>query len=145
MKTNMMLIVTIGFAIFSCSSGSDSGSSDEISGAYAKEYSIKVVNPEDGTEIGMRTIRDTILIRPLGNGYEVSNNKWRLNDYDQAGWQSMEHAEDRSMPTFQAIFNSRDRSLVSESMPHLFLVLGKEELIKDKRRDKPYQKIKISD
>jgi hypothetical protein len=141
MKTNMTLIVAVGLAISSCSNGRDSDSNG-INGAYAREYSFKVVNPETGSEIGMRTIRDTIFIRPVESGYEVSNSKWSLNDYDKDGWQSMEHDEDYSMPTFQATFNSVDGSLESGSMPHLFLDLERRQLYKDKGREKPYQKIR---
>ncbi len=142
MKRVLVVFVTVGILVFACGKKVNPALQDEISGAYVREYSFKVVNPETGAEIGMRSIRDTIFIRPLEEKYEVSNNKWRLNDYDKEGWQSMEHAEDRSISTFQAIFNSIDRSLDSESMPHLFLDLEKEQLYKDKSRGKPYQKSK---
>ena len=42
---------------------------NKISGTYVKEYSFKVVNPETGNEIGFRTIRDTIFVNPIQNGY----------------------------------------------------------------------------
>lgn len=142
MKSKMSFIFAVGFAIFSCSNGRDSGSGDEISGAYVREYSFKVAHPETGNVIGMRTVRDTIFIRSKEISYEVSNNKWRLNDYDKEGWQNMEHAEDRSMLTFQTTFNSTDGLLNSESMPHLFLDLGRGQLYKDKSREKPYQRLK---
>ena len=142
MKTKITIIVAVGFAIFSCSNGRDSGSGDKISGAYVREYSFKVVHPETGNEVGVRTIRDTIFIRQVENIYEVSNNKWRLNDYDKNGWKNMDHDDDRSMPTFKATFNSARVSLDSESMPHLFLDLGMEQLFKDKSREKPYQKLR---
>ena len=59
---------------------------DEISGAYVHEYSFKVVNPETGTEIGLRTVRDTIFIRLAAVNFELSNRKWAKNDYDNRGW-----------------------------------------------------------
>src|SRR5882672_12810833 len=106
MKKGLWFIVIVGTLVFACGIRDNSRSHDEISGAYVREYSFKIINPETGAEIGMRTIRDTIFIRPVEERYEVSNSKWRLNDYDKEGWQNMEHAEDRSMPTSQATFNS---------------------------------------
>src|SRR6478752_2992819 len=100
MKQSLTIIVAVGFLIASCTRGKDTSSSGDISGAYAKEYSFKVVNQETGTEIGMRTIRDTIFIQSAEIGYIVSNKKWTLNDYDREGWQNMEHSENRPMQTF---------------------------------------------
>jgi hypothetical protein len=136
------MIVAVGFAIVSCTRGRDADSSDEISGAYAREYSFKVVNPETGSEIGMRTVRDTIFVGLIESGYEVSNKKWRLNDYDREGWQSMEHDEDRPIPSFLAKFNSSNGSLNAESNAVLFLDLEKGKLFKDEGREKPYQKLR---
>lgn len=142
MKHSLTLIVAVGFAIFSCTRGRSTDASDKISGAYSREYSFKVVNPETGREIGMKTVRDTIFVEFIESGYKVSNKKWRLNDYDREGWQSMEHSEDRPMGTFLAIFNQAAGTLDSETMPHLFLDLNEEKLFKDKSREKPYQKMK---
>jgi hypothetical protein len=141
MKKRSFIIVTVAILFSTCGTN-DQASQDEISGKYVREYSFKIVNPETSTEIGMRTIRDTVFIRPVGEKYEVSNRKWKLNDYDKEGWQNMEHTEDRSMPMYQAIFNSTDGTLDSESLPQLFLDLGKGELFKDQNRDKPYQKLR---
>ncbi len=142
MKNKMFFIVAVGFAIFSCGNGGGSGSSDEISGAYTREYSFKVVNPETGSEIGMRTVRDTIFIRSAENDYEVSNNKWRLNNYDDEGWSDMTHADDRPMSTFKATFNSDEELLRAEAMPDLFFYLENGQLFKGKNRDKAYKKVK---
>lgn len=142
MKSGITFIVAVGFAIFSCSNEKGSGSGDEISGVYVREYSFKVVHPENGNEIGMRSIRDTIFINQVENGYEVSNNKWMLNDYDKEGWRNMEHAEDRSMATFLSKFDSVNNTFDSESMPLLFLDLEKGQLYKDKSRKKLYQKLR---
>lgn len=111
MKTNRILVVAVGFVIFSCGSSRDSGKSNDISGAYVRQYSIKVVNTETGGEIGMRTVRDTILIQPVDDGYEVSNRKWKLDDFDKEGWKNMEHSEDRPFPNYQSIFENGDSSL----------------------------------
>lgn len=116
MKTKMILIVAVGFAIFSCSNKRDSDSNDQISGAYAREYSFKVTNLETGAEIGMRTIRDTILIEGTEEKYKVSNRKWLKNDYDIEEWRSMKHSADRPFESYTAIVNNVENSLVSPTM-----------------------------
>lgn len=142
MKNKIKIIVAVGFAIFSCGPGRNSEKRAEISGAYAREYSFKVKNLESGDEIGIGTVRDTIFIRALETGYKVSNNKWRLNDYDKEGWQDMTHADDRPIATFQTTFNSGNDLLNSEAMPDLALDLEKGQLFKDKNHEKPYRKVK---
>jgi hypothetical protein len=132
MKSKIAFIVAVGFAIFSCSKGRNADSSDEIPGAYAKEYSFKVVNQDTGDEIGMRTIRDTIFIRYVETDYEITNRKWRLNDYDIEGWQSMEHDEDSPTPTFIGRFNSADSTMIFESRPVLHFDLRNSILYREK-------------
>ncbi len=141
MITRLCLIVLAGLSMWSCGSENQSKAEDKISGTYVKEYSIKITNPETGSEVGMRTIRDTIFMQRNEKGYEVSNSKWKLNDYDKAGWQNMKHSEDRSMPTSQVTFDSVDGSLRSPSMPDLFLDSSKGQLFNSKDRDRPYQKL----
>lgn len=143
MKTKMILIVAVGFAIFSCSNRQDSSSSDEISGAYAREYFFKVVNPETGSELGMRRIRDTIFIKPFEYGYEVSNRKWKRNDYDKDGWKSMEHSDDRPITKYKALFHSADSILTSETTSQsLYLDLRKKQLYKGKQSNISYKQVK---
>jgi hypothetical protein len=142
MITRFSFFVTVGLIAISCGSKERDSQTDNISGVYIREYSFKVIHPERGDTIGMRTIRDTIFIRQKDQGYEVSNNKWSLNDYDIDGWKNMEHAEDHSMPTFHVTFNLADGSLDSESMQHLFLDLERGQLYKDKNQEKPYQKFR---
>jgi len=108
---HVSLIVSVGLIIFTCTSKPDTKSSYGISGVYATEYSFKVVNLETGAEIGTRTIRDTIFVRAVQDGYEISNRKWRKNDYDTEGWQNMMHSEDRPMPTYLAIYVGKDGRL----------------------------------
>jgi len=116
---------------------------NEIPGVYVREYSFRVTNPETGREVGMRTIRDTIFIRAVENSYEVSNSKWRLNDYDREGWQTMEHAEDRPMLLYRSTFSPGDSSLISESRPSLYLNLRKMELYKSDKCSNAYRKLQI--
>src|SRR5258706_4079349 len=139
MKLKSILIVIIGLGLVACNS-KEKGSADneEVSGAYAREYSCKVINPESGKEIGMRTFRDTIYIRKNANGYEVSNNKWSINDYDKYGWKNMEHANDRPMSTFLAKFDSPHSSLISELSPTLHFDEQKSKLFKSQNETAPY-------
>ena len=112
MKKRFGVIVVVGIVVFACGSKEHSRPNDEISGTYVREYSFKVVNPETGAEIGMRTVRDTIFITPVDERFEVSNHKWAKNDYDNEGWRNMEHADDRPIPTYQAVFAKKDSSLI---------------------------------
>ena len=142
MVPKLILIVVVGLGIISCSpKEKNSEPDDEISGAYAREYSFAVTNPESGKEIGMRTIRDTISIRRNESGYEISNSKWSLNDYDKKGWKNMKHSDDRPMPTFQAKFDASSRTLISEFNSPLYLDVQKSKLSKNKS-EATYQKIR---
>ena len=141
MKRGLGVIVAVGIVVFACGTKDHSRSNDEISGTYVREYSFKVVNPETGNEIGFRAIRDTIFVNPKQNGYEVSNNKWRLNDYDKEGWQNMEHTEDRPMPIYIAVFDPTDSSLNAEHALPLYLDLNKGHLYRDKKTDAPFRRV----
>ncbi|HEU5292167.1 MAG TPA: hypothetical protein VFU05_16065 [Cyclobacteriaceae bacterium] len=141
MNIKLILTVTVGFAICSCNPGRDSGTNDKITGSYTREYSVKVVHPETGNVVGMRTIRDTIFIRPTKNGYDVSNNRWMLNDYDRESWQSMEHSEDHPLRTYQATFDPTDNSLNAEFMMPLYLDQNKQKLYKDKEGNSAYERV----
>ena len=141
MKRGLGVWITVGMLVFACGMKDQSRSIDEISGTYVREYSLKVVNPETGNEIGLRTIRDTIFVNPKQNGYEVSNNKWRLNDYDKEGWQNMEHTEDRPMPIYIAVFDPTDSSLNAEHALPLYLDLNKGHLYRDKKTDAPFRRV----
>ncbi len=134
MSTRFSIIVWLVILIVSCTKHQNTNATDEISGAYAREYSFKVVNQETGTEIGMRTIRDTIFIGPAEGEYEVSNKKWRLNDYDKEGWQNMEHSDDRPFPSHKASFESTNNTLISQTAESLHLEFGKGQLYKEMQR-----------
>ena|SRR5260221_2685628 len=142
MMLKSILMVVVGWGIVACNS-KEKGSADiaGISGAYTRAYSFKVTNPETGKEIGMRTVRDTIYIRRNANGYEVSNSKWGLNDYDKAGWKNMEHSDDRPMPAFQANFDSSNNSLISELNSSLHFDKQRSRLSKDWSESAFYQKV----
>ncbi|MBS1977831.1 MAG: hypothetical protein JST46_10705 [Bacteroidetes bacterium] len=110
----------VGLLLVGCTSG-NKNSQEGISGAYVREYSNKVTNPETNQEIGMRTIRDTIFVRSLNDEIEVSNHKWMMNDYDNEGWRSMVHSDDRPKPTYRAVFDNESGSLRSTDGTALFL------------------------
>lgn len=136
-------IVIVGLMIYNCGT-KDQTESDEISGAYVREYSFKVTNPESGAEVGMRTVRDTILIKRIVEEFEVSNHKWALNDYDKEGWRNMEHAEDRSLPIFHTTFDSKDNALepsTPELFPQLIFDQGFSRLYRSQDKKKAYQKV----
>jgi hypothetical protein len=140
MISRLMYMAIVGLVSVSCISKENRVEGDnEILGTYAREYSFKVENTATGEVVGMSTVRDTIFIKPKQNGYEVSNNKWRLNDFDREGWQNMEHAEDRPLRTYTATFDPTDNSLNAQFMVPLCLdKTGK--LFRGKSRDSFYDK-----
>ena len=142
MITKLILIVVAGLVLTSCGSKENrTHSEQDITGTYVLEYSFAVKNQETGEEIGMRSVRDTIFIRAKQTGYEVANNKWRLNDYDKEGWQNMEHSDDRPLSTYNAVFDVTDNSLNAQLMAPLYLILPDGILYKGKGREFPYRRI----
>lgn len=114
MKKRCGFFVVIGSLLFSCGTPRDhSDVNDEISGTYAREYSFKVINQETGIEIGMRTIRDTIIVRSLDSGFEITNSKWQLNQYDKEGWQNMKHMDNRPKPSFIGTLDMKGGTIIS--------------------------------
>lgn len=140
MKRSLTLIVAVGLTISECTSRKER-SVEKISGTYVREYSYPVINPESGAEIGTRTIRDTIFILPNQTEYMVSNKKWKLNDYDKQGWQSMEHDQDRQMPPFKALFDNNTGTLSPESAPVPYITLTEGVLFKGERGMNLYRKL----
>lgn len=124
MKNGIFLIVIVGFVIHSCGTRSSSQMEHQIAGTYAREYTIKVIHAETGAEVGTRTIRDTIFIKPIGDKFQVSNRKWSMNDYDNAGWRDMKHSEDRPKPTYLSSYSSKDGSLIGDNGLELYLDNG---------------------
>jgi hypothetical protein len=97
-------------------------SPEQISGLYVRIVDFEVPHPATGKKLGTGTIRDTIFISAKQDGYEVSNNKWRRNDYDSLGWLDLEHEENHPMPTYRGTFDSTDSTLNPE-LSGLFLPL----------------------
>lgn len=121
MRASLIFIAMVGLAILSCRTKNNFSQEEEIPGIYIREYSFTVIHPQTGEEIGIRTVRDTIFIRSNRGGYEVSNEKWSRNDYDDKSWRNMEHADDRPMPCHQARFDPVNNAIVSEFYPPLYL------------------------
>lgn len=146
MIIKQFIIVICGLTIITCGQKSNgSKPSDQISGAYAREYSFVVTNPESGKEIGRSTIRDTIFLEPIENGYKVSNRRWRLNDYDKAGWWNMEHSDDRPLSSYVGQFSDKDLALHSvppNLSPPIYVDLSKQAIFKTKAQQQPYRKTK---
>jgi hypothetical protein len=136
----------MGLALWSsCTQEQPSGTTDALAGSYAREFTYPVNHPETGRLLGTSTIRDTIVIRSQGSGYEVSQTKWRLNDYDPEGWQNQQHAQDRPLPAYQASFRAADNQIypVREGNgPLLYVDVAKGTLYRNKDRDKAYQRVK---
>src|SRR5688572_28247021 len=113
MTLKFILICAGSWMLVSCNSGSNSDSaSAHASGVYVREYVMEVTNPNTGDKIGMRRIRDFIFVERVDNDYKVTNRKWRMNDYDQEGWVSMEHADDRPLPAFMASYDETSSELL---------------------------------
>ncbi|MCF3109576.1 hypothetical protein LL912_12415 [Niabella sp. CC-SYL272] len=77
MRTILIVAIAISVAV-SCTDDPKV----QITGAYAREFTFKQNVLSTGEELGTATIRDTIFIRAKEQGYEISNHKWRKNDYD---------------------------------------------------------------
>jgi hypothetical protein len=143
MKLKNIWICVAGFAVLSCSNSEDQNrSASDASGTYVREYAIEVTHLETGNKIGMRQIRDSIFVQATNEGYKVTNRKWRMNDYDQEGWVSMAHADDRPIPTFLASYDEQSHQLSSKSVNvthSLFIKNGR--LFRDSSKNIEYKKI----
>jgi hypothetical protein len=109
---------------------------DSIAGTYVREYSNEVITQLTGKKVGVRTVRDTLYITAAGKQYKVENAMWKLNDYDDDGWQNMEDNKFGPFPSFIAIYDETSRTLNSRSAPDIVVsedgklfVLGKSEIV----------------
>lgn len=110
----------VGLTWGSCQPKGDSSDAD-ITGTYVSEYSYKVIRPNTGQELGLRTIRDSIFIYADGNRYRIENRKWSSNDYDDDGWRSRLHSDNRPIPTYTAQFNHDKMSFIDPNHLPLFI------------------------
>ena len=145
MTLRMMLMFAGAAVMVSCGTNGDKvGSTSDASGIYVREYAIEINNPESGKKIGMRQVRDSIFIERGENGYQVSNRKWRMNDYDQEGWVSMAHSEDRPIASFLASYDEKTSSLIPmnrTTVPAIFIDKNGSEVYKDNFMRNAYRKV----
>jgi hypothetical protein len=117
----VFFLVVVSFCYSCGSNGSESARDDSITGTYVREYSKEILNQLSGNKVGMRTVRDTLYITSSEGKYKIENAKWSMNDYDNAGWQNMEHAESGPLSSFTANFDEKSRTLNSASTPDLVI------------------------
>lgn len=145
MTPKVVFIVAASCGILSCTTNADSGrSNSDATGVYVREYAYEVSHPETGKKLGMRQVRDSIFVEQTDDGYQVSNRKWRMNDYDQEGWVSMAHSEDRPLPTFFALYDKQSKSLTPENTGYaqpVFIDHENGTLFRDSSRKAPYDRI----
>jgi hypothetical protein len=139
MKTRPLMVMAI---VMSCQ---NQQSANEPTGVYVRAYSFEISNLQTGRPVGIREVRDSIFIEKSYKGYLVRNHKWRKNDYDQEGWMSMEHSDNRPMRPFVARFDMKTQSLQAEhalsaGLLYVDITLGR--LYRDKSKDRYYRKLK---
>jgi hypothetical protein len=135
-------IVAVWLLVVACSTKDQSSDeSKALAGAYARENSFTVIKQETGEQLGRRTIRDTIFIASANEGFEISNEKWMLNDYDMEGWRSMRHSDDRPFQRHSAILNSAKAELESDGFPPIKVNINGLEISLGERT-KIYKKVK---
>lgn len=146
MTLKLILICAGSWMLVSCNSESNSDSaSADASGVYVREYATEITNPNTGDKIGMRQIRDSIFVERQDNGYKITNRKWRMNDYDQDGWVSMAHADDRPLPTFLASYDETSSELLpkGKTVSHSIFVDQKNgKILRNKSKDIEYLKVR---
>lgn len=104
----------VGVSICHGCGTAESSTDDSIAGTYVREHSREILNQLSGSKVGMRTVRDTLYIISDGDSYQVKNSRWRMNDYDNDGWQNMEHGESGPLPDFKATYNKASGTLKSD-------------------------------
>jgi uncharacterized protein YcfL len=113
-----------------------------VAGTYVREYSTEIKHPETGQLVGQSTFRDTLFIEDQNDLFRIRHVKWRLNDFDEKGWQNQQHAENRPMPVFLARFNNN--SMEALDIPGLKLhykATPQPVLYSDNKHQKKYIKV----
>jgi hypothetical protein len=123
-----------------CESQKDGQSSDGIAGTYVMEKTYEVRHEATGEPVGMATLRDTIIITKISDGYEVKNRKWKKNEFDEEGWVKQEHD---ATPDYKAKFEESTQTLNSDPaglFSSLEINAHEKRLIRGKTRSE-YEKI----
>jgi len=110
MKAIQLLIIP-AVSLVACDSQNHKQSSDDIAGTYVMEKTYEVRHEATGEPVGMATLRDTIIITKISDGYEVKNRKWKKNEFDEEGWVKQEHG---SSPSYNAKFEESTHTLNSQ-------------------------------
>jgi hypothetical protein len=140
-RTFYFIVAASSLAVACSTKDQSSHESKALAGAYARETSFTVIKQETGEQVGKRTIRDTIFIASANEGFEISNEKWMLNDYDLEGWRNMRHSDDRPFQRHSAILNSAKAALESDGFPPIHInINGLEISLSDRTRI--YKKVK---
>jgi len=107
MKSTILIVFCFGVTMLSC----NTEPVEKITGTYVREYSWHPRNINTEKIIGTEFFKDTIFITKKKDGYQIDNVKWKKKDYDNEGWQSQGHAQDRPMPTYTVSYDETDKSL----------------------------------
>jgi hypothetical protein len=110
----ILVLCVCGWFFTSCSSSESKSKDATVAGVYVREYSSEILNQLSGNKVGMRIIRDTLYIKQTDKGYRIENAKWQMNDYDDEGWENMEHSESAPLPSYDATYDKQSRTLTSE-------------------------------
>jgi len=116
--------VLFGFVVCcACGNVEQKREDDLVIGTYVREYSTEILNQLSGNKMGMRTVRDTLIITSAGDRYKVENSKWSMNDYDNDGWQNSKHGESGPLRDFKASYSESSGTLNSDGneVPTLFI------------------------
>lgn len=121
---------------------SDVGRDRNVQGIYVREQTVEVRHPESGDVVGNRRIQDSIFVEPVDGGFSVRNKKWHMKDYDNLGWVSMEHAEDRPFKTFVAELDEKSNILQSENGQSFTIDENGRKLIRTGKTTLTYTKVR---
>lgn len=109
----LTIIFSILLTAFCCSRSSvELKAEQSISGTYVRITKAEISNLETGSVVDIREIRDTIFVTKAADHYLIMNRKWQKNDYDQQGWVTMAHSDNRPMPDYEAVFELESKTLV---------------------------------
>ncbi len=134
------IIFSIATMLLGCDNKNKQPLSDEIAGTYAAERQGVQTHAFSDKVLGNFFIRDTIFIKQIENGYEITNHRWRNTDYDTMGWR---REYENAMKTHTVTFDKTDsalRSAMSFYAP-IYLDLENKRLYLSSKRTNPYNKV----
>ncbi|MGN6435859.1 MAG: hypothetical protein ACTHMM_04965 [Agriterribacter sp.] len=136
----LAVIFMISTVLLGCNNKNKQSLSVEITGAYAAERQGVETHAFSDKVLGNFFIRDTIFIKQIATGYEISNRRWRKTDYDTMGWRRI---YENAIKTHTATFDKTDSALRSELSlyPPMYLDLENKQLYRSSKRNNPYVKV----